>query len=126
MHIKKLLYTMLGFIGLVLGAVGSVLPLIPTFPFLLLAAFFFGKSSYRLHNWFVHTNLYKNNLESYVRGQGMTWRTKVHIMLLVTLALCVGFIMMHTIPALRMVLAIVWICHILFFTFRVKTIPNNK
>lgn len=43
--IKKLLYVILGCIGLALGAVGAVLPLLPAFPFLLLAAFCFAKSS---------------------------------------------------------------------------------
>ncbi|EKC78787.1 hypothetical protein LEA_03121 [human gut metagenome] len=74
--IKKLLYVILGCIGLALGAVGAVLPLLPAFPFLLLAAFCFAKSSEKLHRWFTGTKLYKNNLESYVKGQGMTGRPK--------------------------------------------------
>lgn len=45
MKIKKILYVILGCIGLALGAVGAVLPLLPAFPFLLLAAFCFAKSS---------------------------------------------------------------------------------
>lgn len=49
MKIKKLLYVILGCIGLALGAVGAVLPLLPAFPFLLLAAFCFAKSSEKLH-----------------------------------------------------------------------------
>ena len=61
---KKLLFIILGCIGLVLGAIGAVLPLMPAFPFLLLAAFSFAKSSERLHSWFIGTKLYKNNLES--------------------------------------------------------------
>src|SRR5699024_5728736 len=46
--IKKILYVILGCIGLALGAVGAVLPLLPAFPFLLLAAFCFAKSSEKL------------------------------------------------------------------------------
>ena len=84
MKIKKLLYVILGCIGLALGAVGAVLPLLPAFPFLLLAAFCFAKSSEKLHRWFTGTKLYKNNLESYVKGQGMTWKTKIRIMITVT------------------------------------------
>ena len=41
---KKGIYIALGFIGVGLGAVGAVVPLIPAFPFLLLAAVCFGKS----------------------------------------------------------------------------------
>ena len=108
MKIKKILYVILGCIGLALGAVGAILPLLPAFPFLLLAAFCFAKSSEKLHRWFTGTKLYKNNLESYVKGQGMTWKTKIRIMIT------------------RIVLACVWVFHILYFVFRVKTIKQTN
>ena len=114
MKIKKLLYVILGCIGLALGAVGAVLPLLPAFPFLLLAAFCFAKSSEKLHRWFTGTKLYKNNLESYVKGQGMTWKTKIRIMITVTVLMSIGFIMMHAVPVGRIVLACVWVFHILY------------
>ena len=69
MKAKKILFIVLGCIGLGLGAVGAVVPLLPAFPFLLLAAYSFARSSERLHSWFINTKLYKNNLESYVKGQ---------------------------------------------------------
>ena len=50
MKIKKIVYAAVGCIGVALGAVGAVLPLLPAFPFLLLAAVCFAKSSDRLHN----------------------------------------------------------------------------
>lgn len=77
MKSKKILYTGLGFLGLGLGAVGAVLPLLPAFPFLMLAAFSFGRSSEKLDRWFKGTRLYKNNLESYIKGQGMPWKAKI-------------------------------------------------
>ena len=126
MKIKKLLYVILGCIGLALGAVGAVLPLLPAFPFLLLAAFCFAKSSEKLHRWFTGTKLYKNNLESYVQGQGMTWKTKIRIMITVTVLMSIGFIMMHAVPVGRIVLACVWVFHILYFVFWVKTIKQTN
>ena len=84
MKLKKIVYLTLGFLGLALGAVGAVLPLLPAFPFLLMAAVCFGKSSEKLDRWFRSTKLYKDNLESYVAGQGMTTRTKVRIMVAVS------------------------------------------
>ena len=52
---KKMLYIILGCVGVGMGAVGAVAPLLPAFPFLLLAAFCFARSSERLHSWFVNT-----------------------------------------------------------------------
>lgn len=123
MNFKKIVYIILGCLGVGLGAVGAVLPMIPAFPFLLLAAVCFGKSSEKLHRWFIGTKLYKNNLESYIQGKGMTWKTKIRIMVMVTLLMSIGFIMMSRVPIGRIVLACVWAFHIIYFVFGVKTIP---
>ena len=126
MNLKKILYVILGCIGLGLGAVGAVVPMLPAFPFLLLAAFCFARSSERLHNWFVNTKLYKDNLESYLAGKGMSKKTKIRIMITVTLLMSVGFMMMHAVPVGRIVLACVWLFHIVYFLFGVKTIPTGN
>ena len=124
MKAKKILFIVLGCIGLGLGAVGAVVPLLPAFPFLLLAAYSFARSSERLHSWFKNTKLYKNNLESYVKGKGMTKRTKVRIMITVTVLMTFGFVMMHQVPVGRIVLAAVWLFHIFYFVFGVKTLKE--
>ena len=126
MKIKKIGYIVLGCIGVGLGAVGAVLPLLPAFPFLLLAAFCFARSSERLDRWFKSTKLYKENLESFVQGKGMTKKTKVRIMVTVTLLMSIGFVMMHAVPVGRIVLGCVWVFHILYFCFGVKTIPADR
>lgn len=120
MNIKKILYIIAGCIGLGLGALGAALPLLPAFPFLMLAAFCFARSSEKLDNWFRNTKLYKNNLESYVQGRGMTKKTKIRIMITVTLLMSVGFVMMGSVPVGRIVLACVWVFHIIYFAFGVK------
>lgn len=122
MNVKKIMYIVVGCIGLALGAVGSVVPMLPAFPFLLLATFCFGKSSEKLHNWFINTKLYKDNLESYVAGKGMTWKTKIRIIITVTLLMSIGFMMMSKVPVGRIVLVCVWLFHIVYFIFGVKTL----
>ena len=126
MGIKKIVWLVLGFVGLGLGAVGAVVPMLPTFPFLMLAAFGFAKSSERLHNWFINTKLYKNNLESYVQGRGMTWATKIRIMTTVTLLMSFGFFMMFRkevyVPCI--ILGFVWLFHMIYFIFGVKTLKE--
>ena len=126
MNLKKILYVILGCIGLVIGTIGAVVPMLPAFPFLLLAAFCFARSSEKLHNWFVNTKLYKDNLEDYVAGKGMTKKTKVRIMVTVTLLMSIGFIMMNAVPVGRIVLTCVWVFHVVYFVFGIKTIPAKE
>lgn len=122
MRLKKTLLVVVGCLSLALGAIGAVLPILPTVPFLMLSAFCFAKSSEKLHSWFISTKLYKKNLESFVKGEGMTVKTKVKIMSTVTILMAIGFIMMSRVPVGRVILAIVWVCHVVYFVFRVKTL----
>lgn len=126
MKVKKGIYIGIGCIGVALGAVGAAVPLLPAFPFLLLAAVCFGKSSERLHTWFIGTKLYKDNLESYMEGRGMTWKAKIRIMIIVTLTMSVGFVMMSRVPVGRIILAGVWVFHILYFCFGIKTLQEEQ
>lgn len=126
MGIKKLVWLVVGCIGLGLGAVGAVVPLLPAFPFLMLAAFGFAKSSEKLHNWFTGTKLYKDNLESYVQGRGMTQAAKRRVMTTVTLLMGFGLVMMLMkalyVPCI--ILGCVWVFHIVYFLFGVKTLEE--
>ena len=128
MNIKKILYTILGCIGVVLGAVGAVVPMLPAFPFLMLAAFSFARSSEKLDRWFKGTKLYKDNLEDYVAGRGMTWKTKIRIMVTVSILMSIGFVMMGAkgVVVGCIVLGCVWLFHILYFCFGVKTLPVQQ
>lgn len=117
---KKILYIMIGCISLGLGIIGVILPILPTVPFVLLAAFCFAKSSEKFDGWFKNTKLYKdNNMKN-----GMTKQAKVRIMCSVTLLTSIGFIMMGLkgIVVGNIVLLIVWIFHMVYFTFGVKTV----
>lgn len=122
----KLIWIIFGFLSLGIGAAGAVLPFLPTFPFLMLTLFCFAKSSRRLHQWFLGTKLYQNNLESYVRNRSMTVRTKVRIMVTVTILMGFGFCMMSRVPVARVVLVLVWLCHVLYFVFGVRTLKTEK
>lgn len=48
---QRILFLILGFLSLLLGVIGIFLPLLPTTPFALLAAYFFSKSSHKIHRW---------------------------------------------------------------------------
>lgn len=117
---KKILYIFIGCISLELGIIGVILPILPTVPFVLLAAFCFAKSSERLDGWFKNTKLYReNNIKN-----GMTKHVKIRIMCSVSLLMSIGFIMMGLkgIVVGNIVLLIVWIFHMAYFMFGVKTV----
>lgn len=117
---RKILYIMIGCISLGLGIIGVILPILPTVSFVLLAAFCFAKSSERLDSWFKNTKLYReNNIKN-----GMTKQVKIRIMCSVTLLMSIGFIMMglKDIVIGNIVLLIVWIFHMVYFTFGVRTV----
>lgn len=122
---KKILYMILGYAGVGMGVLGVVIPVLPTVPFLLLAAYCFARSSEKLERWLRGTKLYEDNLADFAAGKGMTRKAKCRIMLTVTLLMSVGFLMMGRkgIVAGCVVLALVWICHLIYFIFAIQTIP---
>lgn len=125
MKITKGFWILIGCISLALGTIGIILPILPTVPFYMLTAFAFAKSSKRLHDWFVGTDVYKKHLQSFVEKKGMTIKTKVGILVMVTLVMGFGFVMMSKVPVARMILAAVWVGHVLYFIFGIKTIKEG-
>lgn len=125
MKLKQIIFLIIGCLSLALGCVGIVLPILPTVPFFLLTVFCFANSSQKLHDWFIGTQMYKKHLESFVQKKGMTVRTKTTILTSVTALMAVGFVLMlrKGIIVPCVVLAVVWVCHLVYFLFGVKTIP---
>ena len=123
MSIKRITFVGLGCVSLALAVIGVVLPILPTVPFLALAAFCFAKSSDRLNNWLINTKFYQNNLADFKAGKGMTVKTKVRILTTVTLVMAIGLIamLMKGIIVGSIILSVVWLGHIYYFGFKVKT-----
>lgn len=126
MSIKRIAFVVLGCVSLTLAVIGVVLPIVPTVPFLALAAFCFAKSSDRLNNWLINTKFYQNNLADFKAGKGMTVKTKVRILATVTLVMAIGLIamLMKGVIVGSIILSVVWLGHIYYFGFKVKTLEE--
>lgn len=120
----KILWATAGFLCFGLGTVGIVLPILPTVPFYLATLFCFTKSSERLHSWFVGTAFYKKHLESYRKKGTMSIGTKVKTVITVTIIMGIGFFCMKRVPVARGILVAVWVAHLYYFLFRVKSGKN--
>ena len=76
-RVLRVIYTGLGLVFLVLGFIGVGVLGIPTFDFILLAAFFFAMGNERLHAWVINHRLFGPMIRDYRAGKGFTKRMKI-------------------------------------------------
>ena len=119
----RILWLVLGFAAIGLGAVGVVLPVLPTTPFLLLASFCLAKGSEKFHAWFTGTKLYKNHLDDFVQNRSMTLKTKLGILLPASVMLLLALAAMPNKYGRAFIVFLIIFKYVYFFT-RIKTIPS--
>ena len=85
------------------------------------AAYCFARSSERLDAWFHGTKLYRTVLEGFAKKRAMTVKAKLMLLGPVTLVLGASFLLMANVPVGRAVVAAVWVAHVAYFGFIVKT-----
>jgi len=73
----RLTWLVVGLVALALGAIGVALPLLPTTPFILLAAFAFAQSSEKLHRWLLAHNVFGPLIDNWQRHGAISRRAKV-------------------------------------------------
>lgn len=121
----RIIYVILGFIFTGLGALGVMLPILPTTPFLLLALACFTKGSKRFSDWFTGTKLYKNNIEDFVKERSMTLKNKVIILAFASSMLLIPLIVVDLLwVKLFIVFLIVYKYY--YFIFKIKTKPKEQ
>lgn len=115
----KYFYIAVGVISLIIGAIGIVVVMLPTTPFFLLSAFCFSKSSHRLDRWFKNTKIYNKFVSSYVEKKAMNKKTKIKLLLILTVFFVLGFYFSPNVA--KIIIVFVLACHYYYFLFIVKT-----
>ena len=121
--IVKWLFILCGFLSLGLGIIGIVLPVLPTTPLFLLAAFCFVKGSEKFDVWFKGTKLYKKYLEDFVKERSMTLKQKLTILLFADAMIAIPFFILDSI-LIKILLIIVVLYKYYYFTYKIKTIKK--
>ena len=121
--IKKIAYTTIGFISLILGVIGVIRPILPTTPFLLLTSFCFLRSSERINEWFKGTKIYKKHLQDFVEEKAMTMKQKIIILAFSESLILIPCILVDNLM-MRMTLVTIMILKLYYFMFRIRTIKE--
>ncbi|HYE75937.1 MAG TPA: YbaN family protein [Blastocatellia bacterium] len=92
MKLRRNFYLISGFTLVGLGIAGAILPLLPTTPFLLLAAYCFARSSERWHEWLLNHRIFGSYIRAFRERRGLTKAQKSRIAVTVTLTLAISFL----------------------------------
>ncbi len=76
MQIKQIIFNILGFFFVGLGVIGIFVPLLPTTVFLIIAAYFFAKSSEKYYNWLITNKYFGKFIKDYREGKGVPLKAK--------------------------------------------------
>ncbi|QHE63665.1 DUF454 family protein [Rossellomorea vietnamensis] len=122
---KSILFMLLGFIALVCGVAGTVLPVLPGGPFYLLAVYFFSKSSKRVDAWFKNTYIYKKYVVPFLEKKGMTLKEKIKINLTADFFILLSVLYVD-ILLVRIILIGLALYKHYYFIKKIKTIPPQS
>jgi len=84
------LFIILGLLSLALGIIGIFLPLLPTTPFVLLAAFLFARSSKKMHHWLLSNKHFGPTLTQWEENRSISKQVKIRAIVIIVLTFSVS------------------------------------
>ena len=120
-RIKKIIFVIVGFISLLLGIMGTVLPILPTVPFLLLTSYCFARGSNKFEVWFKSSKIYKKYLENFILNKSMTLKQKIYISTFADIMIAFPLVILNNLY-IKLFLIIIIIFKYYYFIFKIKTI----
>lgn len=121
---QRILLIVLGWIAFGLACLGAILPLLPTTPFLLLAAWCFSRSSPRFHHWLLYNSWFGGYLRHWQKHRGLPSgaKPKAIIFIILTFALSLWLVNMWWV---RILLLVILAC-LLIFMWRLPVIDAEQ
>jgi uncharacterized protein len=127
LHRSRLIRTLLialGSVSVGLAVLGIFLPILPTTPFLLLAAWCYARSSRRFYVWLMTHRIWGKYLRDYTSGKGVPLRLKMWTLTLLWAAIFVSAFLVVEKTWVR-VLLIVIACGVSIHILRIRTMKNE-
>lgn len=121
--LKRQLLLAAGTVSLALGIVGIFVPLLPTTPFLLLAAGCYLRSSQRFYNWLMGSRLFGSYIRNYIEGRGIPVKVKIFIIALLwtTIGVSIWLVVEPVVTIILLIIAAGVTLHIIFIRVRRKS-----
>jgi hypothetical protein len=102
----RLLFAGLGTLFVLLGIAGAVLPVLPTTPFMLIAAACYARASGRFYNWLLNSPAFGPTILEWRRHRSIPWRTKLTAIALMAATLGISIVFFVPWPELQAALAL--------------------
>ncbi|MHB8105158.1 MAG: YbaN family protein [Dehalococcoidales bacterium] len=122
--LKRRLFVIAGTIALVIGVIGIIIPVLPTTPFLLLAAICYMRGSQRLYNALLCNRFMGSYVRNYLEGRGMSLKMRIWTISLLWVAIVCTAALATDSLIIRIILAVVLI-GVTIHIFLIKTVKNN-
>ena len=113
-RIKKIIFVIVGVISLLLGIIGTELPILP---FLLLASYCFARGSNKFEVWFKSSKIYKKYLENFILNKSMTLKQKIYISTFADIMIAFPLVILNNLY-IKLFLIIIIIFKYYYFIFR--------
>lgn len=105
--LKRRLLIVAGTVSTAIGIIGIFVPILPTTPFLLLAAACYLRSSQRFYNWLLNNRFFGAYIRNYLQGRGMPLKIKIFTILLLWTTITCSVVFAVQALVLRVILLVI-------------------
>jgi uncharacterized membrane protein YbaN (DUF454 family) len=123
--IKKGLLVVSGTLFLALGVIGIFIPLLPTTPFLLLAAACYIKGSKKFYDWLIKNRWLGQYIKNYQDGKGIPFKVKIITIIVLWLTIIISTILFVSNLIIQIILFIIAI-GVTIHIIKIKTLDKKE